>query len=205
MSHPNAAMWDERYRDPDYAYGLEPNAFLAAQTRERVSGRKALVPGDGEGRNGVWLACQGYEVDTLDLSAPGVAKALALAEARGVKVDAICADALAWDWPRARYDLVALIYLHLAPPERKLLHALALASLKPGGRIVLEAFRPEQIVRQKAGAKGGPRDVALLYGAEDLHEDFGADAEIFETDADLREGALHVGQGAVVRAVARAK
>ena len=84
MSHPNAAMWDERYRDPDYAYGLEPNAFLAHVTAERVSGLKALVPGDGEGRNGVWLAARGYQVDTLDLSEHGVAKALALAKAQGV-------------------------------------------------------------------------------------------------------------------------
>jgi SAM-dependent methyltransferase len=203
MIRPNAAMWDERYGGADYAYGREPNAFLKDQTVESVNGLKALVPGDGEGRNGVWLSRQGYEVDTLDLSEHGVAKALRLAKAEGVKLNALTADALTWDWPRAHYDLVALIYLHLAPLDRKRLHALAIAALKPGGRIVLEAFRPEQIERQKAGARGGPRDVQLLYSLEELREDFAAREilQLGEYDAELREGALHLGQGAVVRAV----
>jgi SAM-dependent methyltransferase len=203
MTHPNAALWDDRYHGAEYAYGLEPNAFLAAQTAERVSGSRALVPGDGEGRNGVWLSRQGYEVDTLDLSQHGVAKALKLAVLAGVEINALQADALTWDWPRAHYDMVALIYLHLARPERQRLHALALASLKPGGRIVLEAFRPAQIERQKAGMRGGPRDVALLYSVEDLSQDFAAGEilQLGEYDVELREGALHVGHGAVVRAV----
>ena len=203
----NAAMWDERYGGADYAYGFEPNGFLANQTAERVTDLAALVPGDGEGRNGVWLAAQGYAVDTLDLSEAGVAKAKRYAQTRGVTLNAVVADALAWDWPRAHYDLIALIYLHLVPESRKRLHALALAALKPGGRIVLEAFRPEQIERQRAGARGGPRDAALLYTIEDLRADFAA-AELDTLEAcevDLREGELHVGPSAVARLVAKAR
>jgi len=59
--------------------------------------------------------------------------------------------------------------------------------------------------RQQAGARGGPRDAALLYPPEDLRADF-ADAEIElleEVESDLREGTLHVGPSAVVRMVAR--
>ena len=203
----NAAMWDERYGGADYAYGFEPNGFLANQTAERVTDLAALVPGDGEGRNGVWLAAQGYAVDTLDLSEAGVAKAKRYAQTRGVTLNAVVADALAWDWPKAHYDLIALIYLHLVPESRKRLHALALAALKPGGRIVLEAFRPEQIERQRAGARGGPRDAALLYTLDDLRADFAA-AELDTLEAcevDLREGELHVGPSAVARLVARAR
>jgi hypothetical protein len=66
-----AAMWDERYGAEHYAYGREPNAFLAAQAERFKPGLRALVPGDGEGRNGVWPAARGLEVDTVDLSAPG--------------------------------------------------------------------------------------------------------------------------------------
>src|SRR5271165_1761514 len=171
---PAAAMWDERYRGEPYAYGLEPNAFLASQAHRLKAGMSALVPGDGEGRNGVWLAGQGLRVDTLDLSAYGVAKAKALAAGRGVSVDAVQADALAWNWPEARYDLVALIYLHLIEAERRIVHARALTALRPGGLIVLEAFRPEQLARHAAGARGGPRDPSLLYSLEALREDFSA-------------------------------
>ncbi len=166
---------------------------------------RALVPGDGEGRNGAWLAGQGLLVDTLDLSAFGVAKARALATKSGVALNAVQADALTWDWPEARYDLIALIYLHLVEPERRIVHAKALGALKPGGLIVLEAFRPEQLARHRAGARGGPRDAALLYSVEALREDFSAEEFLLLEAADERvdEGNLHVGQSAVVRAVVR--
>ncbi len=200
-----AVRWDERYSGEGYAFGIEPNGFLAAQRDRLKAGMRALVPGDGEGRNGVWLAEQGLLVDTLDLSAIGVAKAKRLAAARGVAINAIHADALAWDWPRARYDLVALIFLHLAEADRRRLHARALAALKPGGLIVLEAFRPEQIERQAKGAHGGPQDPALLVSLAALREDFGAHDILAMEEAEicLSEGPRHVGDCAVVRALAR--
>ena len=200
-----AAMWDERYARDGFAYGETANAFLRAQRARLKAGMRALVPGDGEGRNGVWLAEQGLIVDTLDLSAHGVAKARALAAARGVALNAIQADALRWDWPRETYDVVALIFLHLVEDERRALHAKVLRALKPGGLVILEAFRPEQIARQAAGARGGPRDANLLYRLEDLRADFAAleTSELVEAEADLDEGALHVGPSAVVRLVAR--
>ena len=70
-----AAFWDERFAGDAFAYGLAPNAFLASQAPSLRPGMRALVPGDGEGRNGVWLAEHGLQVDTLDLSGEGVAKA----------------------------------------------------------------------------------------------------------------------------------
>ena len=48
-------FWDTRYSEPDFAYGTEPNAWLATQRDRLKPGQKALVPGDGEGRNGVWF------------------------------------------------------------------------------------------------------------------------------------------------------
>src|ERR1700712_3817746 len=166
-----AAVWGQRYSGEDYAYGLAPNAFLASRRAYLTPGMTALVPGDGEGRNGVWLAEQGLVVDTLDLSPEGVAKAHRLAAQRGVTVNAVEADVLRWDWPEQRYDLIALMYLHLLAPDRREVHARAMAALKPGGRIVIEAFTPDQIARQQAGARGGPRYAALLYRAEDLRGD----------------------------------
>ncbi len=204
-SQRGAVRWDERYSGETYAFGMEPNEFLAAQRDRLKAGMRALVPGDGEGRNGVWLAEQGLDVDTLDLSGVGVDKARRLAAARGVAINAIRADALAWDWPEARYDLIALIFLHLTEADRRRLHQKALAALKPGGLIVLEAFRPEQIARQAAGAHGGPKDPALLFSVAALREDFGAHDILALEEAEIRlsEGPHHVGDCAVVRALAR--
>ncbi len=200
-----AAMWDARYAPEPYAYGEAANAFLVAQAHRFEPGMRALVPGDGEGRNGVWLAEQGLHVDTLDLSARGVAKARRLAAARGVGLNAMQADALAWAWPREAYDVVALIYLHLVADERRLVHAKALAALKPGGLLILEAFRPEHLVALAAGARGGPREAPLLYARAELAADFaGQDIlELAEVRAVVEEGALHVGASEVVRAVVR--
>ena len=200
-----AAMWDARYEPEPYAYGEAANAFLVAQRAALEPGMRALVPGDGEGRNGVWLAEQGLVVDTLDLSAHGVAKARRLAAARGVSVNAVQADALAWDWPREAYDVVALIYLHLAADDRRFVHAARFAALKPGGLLILEAFRPEQLAARAAGARGGPREAHLLYTRAELAADFaGQDiVELAEASAVLEGGRLHVGASEVVRAVVR--
>ena len=200
-----AAMWDERYGGEPYAYGLEPNRFLEAHRHLLRPGMRALALGDGEGRNGVFLASVGLEVDTLDLSAHGAAKARRLAAERGVALNAIHADALAWDWPEGIYDLVALIFLRLVEPRRKAVHAMAIRALKPGGLIVLEVFRPEQIERHAAGARGGPRDKALLYPLDAIRRDFQAEDILLldGAEAEMSEGPLHVGKSAVMRALVR--
>ncbi len=95
--------------------------------------------------------------------------------------------------------------MHLVEPERRIVHAKALKALKPGGLIVLEAFRPEQVARHAAGARGGPRDPALLYSVEALREDFASEEIVLLEAAQARvdEGHLHAGESAVVRAVVR--
>ena len=78
--------WQTRFSAPDYAFGKVPNAFLKAQAHRLRPGQTALSVADGEGRNGVWLAEQGLDVLTIDFSLAGLAKALALAAERGVKL-----------------------------------------------------------------------------------------------------------------------
>ena len=139
-----AAMWDDRYRPAAYAYGLEPNAFLAAQAHRLKPGMRALVPGDGEGRNGVWLAGQGLAVDTFDLSAFGVAKAKALARSAACRsTPSRPTRSRGTGRRRATTDRADLS----APRRARAAHrpCEGAEALKPGGLIVLEAFRPEQL------------------------------------------------------------
>lgn len=193
-------FWDAKFAVEHYQYGQNANAFLVAQAARLPTAGHALVPGDGEGRNGVWLARQGLEVVSVDGSAVGLAKARALAEAQGVGLTTIQADLGAWDWPVGQFDVVASIFLHLPVPVRAAAHAGMAAALKPGGLLILEAFRPAQLGR----GSGGPRDVDLLYSASQLAEDFTGLAilSLEETEAELDEGPLHQGLGAVVRLVA---
>src|SRR3546814_19475363 len=92
----SAAFWDARYQDRDFAFGSAPNAFLASQTFHLRPGLAALVPGDGDGRNGVWLAEQGLSVTSVDYSAVGISKSKAFAETRGVVVNAVDRKSVVW-------------------------------------------------------------------------------------------------------------
>ena len=140
----NSKFWDDRYSESSYAYGTIPNQFLTEQQHRFRPGMSALVVGDGEGRNGVWLARQGLQVLSVDLSPVGLEKAQKLAVQQDVQLQTECADLTTWNWLCNEYDLVVAIYLHFAPEVRQRMHQSMLRALKPGGLLILEAFNPEQ-------------------------------------------------------------
>ena len=182
-------------------YGEHPNAYLRAQVLRLTPGGKVLVPGDGYGRNGMWLARQGFRVTTVDLSPVGVERARKSAQAAGLAMSIEEADLATWTWPDSEFDAVASIFLHLPPDLRPQIHAQMLAALKPGGLLIIEAFTPAQLQH----SSGGPKQLELLYTAEILRKDFiGADVlELLEVEIDLDEGRMHRGRAAVVHGVFR--
>ena len=144
-------------------------------------------------------------MDTVDASPKGVEKALALATARGVTINATVADLTTWVWPRGLYDAVVSIYLHFDVALSRTLHQKMLAALVPGGYVLLEAYTPRQLEFRKTGSIGGPQDVQQLFTKERLRADF-AEADIVlleEADIDLAEGKRHTGRSAVIRMIAR--
>jgi SAM-dependent methyltransferase len=194
--------WNERYSTPDYHFGKAPNAFLKSQQHLLKPGMKALSVSDGEGRNGVWLAEQGLDVHTFDFSPNALAKARALAAERGVTLRIDQGDIHNWNWPEAAYDVVVAIFIQFSPmPERDKVFAGLKKALKPGGLLLLEGYRPEQL---KYGT-GGPKEVEQLYTRELLEKTFGdfASLDINEYDAELHEGERHIGMSAVIDFVGR--
>lgn len=197
--------FDDRYTEPGYHYGKDPDPFLASLAARFEPGQKALLPGDGEGRNGVWLATRGLHVTTFDLSKVGVEKSRALAAEQGVTIDAQVAAAETYAWPpAATFDVVMLNYLHLPPARREPLHRSAWNALKPGGLFILQAFSPRQLDRRKQGAEGGPQIRDNLYTVDMMRADLpGATFELLE-DADIElHGHSHHGLCAVLRVVAQ--
>ena len=195
-----SAFWDGKFSGDAYAYGTAPNAHLLEQADHLSLGAKVLVPGDGEGRNGVWLARQGMDVLSVDGSAVGLDKARRIAAASNVPLKTQQADLLEWDWPEAAFDGVVSIFLHFSAADRPRMHAAMAAALRPGGILILEAFRPDQLRH----SSGGPKDPDLLYRAEDLRADFaGLRIDLLEeVDCILDEGPLHQGPAATVRLIA---
>ena len=192
-------FWEQRYAEKGWAYGTEPNVFLTTQVARFKPGMRALVVGDGEGRNGVWLAQQGLDVLSVDYSAAGLRKARELAIANGTRVTTECVDLTQWHWPVAVFDVVVSIYLHFTPDVRTTMHRAMVQALKPGGVLILEAFNKNQLQYKS----GGPPVAAMLYTSDELRADFsGTQIEILEdTIAQLNEGRYHVGPGAVLRLV----
>lgn len=193
--------WDERYAGGTFQFGAAPNEYLRAQAWRFRPGMETLALGDGEGRNGVWLAKLGLAVTTLDWSSVAVAKARDFAASRGVALNARQADVTAWDWPEARFDLIAWIYLHLPPEDRAIATAGCLRALKPGGLLVLECFSPAQEGRRS----GGPKIPALLWDRAIIEREFAAleVLELTEGAVRLDEGPRHQGLAEVVRCVLR--
>lgn len=189
-------FWNKRYAESEYSYGTDPNDFLKENLIGLSAGR-VLFPAEGEGRNAVWAASLGWDTWAFDYSTSGREKAEKLAADRGVhlRYETFGYEDLPDDW--RNFDLIALIYAHMPDSLREKIHPELANRLAPGGRIILEAFNPEQIGR----SSGGPQNESLLYTPEKLRSDFsGLTEELCETRTiHLAEGQYHSGEASVIR------
>lgn len=195
-------MWDERYSAESYVFGTEPAAFLRARANLLEPGQTALAVADGEGRNSVFLAEKGLSVTAMDASSVGIEKAKRLATERGVTIDFQLADIHDWTWTPEAYDLVVAVFIQfLSPAERPAIFRGMAQTLRPGGRLLLHGYRPEQVDY----GTGGPPHRENMYTEAQLREDF-RDLQIEELvayDAVIEEGHGHSGRSALVDLVAR--
>lgn len=193
-------QWDERYSKPGFAFGTEPNDFLAS-VADRIPPGPVLMLGEGEGRNAVFLAGLGHEVVAVDQSEAGLAKARQLAEERGVRIQTRQADLSGFPIQPGEWAGIVSIFCHLPPPIRVPLHAAAVRGLRPGGVFILEAYTPRQLGR----GTGGPSTPELLVSLDTLSGEL-AGLEVLqgqELEREVREGAYHTGLASVVQFLAR--
>ena len=192
--------WDARYAEPGWAFGTEPNDFLRDQAHHLPPGR-VLCLAEGEGRNAVWLAGQGYAVTAVDASSAGLEKAKQLARERNVRITRVCADLASYVIEPGAWQGIVSIFAHVPPEVRQRVHAGVLAGLAPGGVLLLEAYRPLQLGR----GTGGPSDDARMLDLERLRPELGALEWLLarELDRDVLEGRCHTGSASVVQLVAR--
>ena len=192
-------FWNEKFANTEYAYGSEPNDFLVSAVTKLKRGA-TLSLAEGEGRNAVWLAQQGFTVSAIEQSEKGVGKTLRLALQRGVIVMAERGELETFHIQPNSWDLVVSIFAHTPQELRRKLHRQVVAGLKPGGVFVLEAYTPAQI----ANNTGGPKDAALMPTAELLRSELAGLVfdRIEEVEREVVEGSLHTGTAHVVQVVA---
>ena len=194
--------WETRYSAPGYAFGQEPNFFLAACKHLLPKGGRAFAVADGEGRNGVWLAQQGLDVVSLDFSPSAQAKAATLARERGVVMTIERGDVHNCDYPEAAFDVLCEIFTQFSTPaERARKWAGMKKALKPDGLLILIGYT----LKQLQYGTGGPKEIEKLYTRALLEEAFGGfrDLKVAEEELDMHEGASHAGLSAVIHLTGR--
>ncbi|MFT5098158.1 MAG: SAM-dependent methyltransferase [Candidatus Azotimanducaceae bacterium] len=193
--------WNDRYAGDDYVFGTEPNDFLKSVAGEIPSDANVLCLADGEGRNGVYLAQQGHQITSVDMSSVGLEKAEKLATANKVAITTIQANLAEYDLGEAQWDCVVSIFFHIPPKLQEIIYPRIIRSLKPGGLLILESYTPEQL---KFGT-GGPPVTELMLTLERARAAFGELAFLHaeELERDVVEGVGHTGRAAVIQLLAR--
>jgi 2-polyprenyl-3-methyl-5-hydroxy-6-metoxy-1,4-benzoquinol methylase len=196
-----AETWNRRYAGAEFLFGTEPNEWLREHAGTLPPGGRILSVADGEGRNSVWLARQGFQVDAFDVADRAVEKARVFAQREGVAVNFALADCDGFDWPVAAYDGVVAIFVQFADPAtRARLFERIVRSLKPEGLLILQGYTPKQLDY----GTGGPSILAHLYTRELLLSAF-ADLSIMELreyESEVHEGQGHSGRSALIGLVA---
>jgi ubiquinone/menaquinone biosynthesis C-methylase UbiE len=196
-------MWDERFVKPGYYYGTEPNDFLKEMSRHLKPGGKVLCLAEGEGRNAVYLAQQGFVVTAVDGSEAGLKKMESLAQERGVRVEGIVCDLGEFEFGEGCWDAVVMIWCHLPKTLMAQVLESSARSLSPGGYITIEAYTPQQLKYKT----GGPHTVDLLNTLEEFDQGLKQLERVhgMEIERDIFEGQGHTGWSAVVQYLARRK
>lgn len=189
-------FWNERYSGTEYVYGKQANAFFINGLKSLKSG-KLLLPAEGEGRNAVYAAQNGWSVTAFDQSEQAKKKALRLAKENKVDIryEVNTMDTFTTD---EKYDAVALIYAHFHDDVRMAYHQKLLSMLRSDGVILLEAFHQRQLKL----SSGGPKRIDMLYTREKLMHDFNGSifVEIFdEGRIEINEGPYHRGEAEIIR------
>lgn len=196
-------MWNKRYSEKGFAYGTAANSFLKAQYSQLPKEGKVLCLAEGEGRNAVFLAQQGYEVTAVDQSSVGLEKAHKLAAEKGVEITTKVANLKDYDLGTDAWDGIVSIFAHVPLSLRQRLHKQVVRSLKKSGVFILEAYTPAHVDMQGVGGPPASQ-LDMFMSLNSLKQELTGLEFIVgaEVEREVSEGAYHQGQGAVVQVVA---
>ncbi len=161
----DARSWDARYAATELVWSRGPNRFVERELAELPPGR-ALDLAGGEGRNAIWLAQQGWQVELVEFSAVALAKARELAAHTGVEVAFTEADLTAPP-DLAPADLVLLAYLQVPRETSRQVLRFAASRVAPRGTLLVVAHARRNLV----DGVGGPQDPEVLPDVDEVRED----------------------------------
>jgi tellurite methyltransferase len=142
------ARWDRKYAAGEGPAHYQPRQLLV-EHEHLLCGGRALDVACGFGGNALYLASLGYQVDAVDVSGEGLARARAEALRRGLPVRFVQADLNHWWVPPGRYDAITVFFFL----NRALMPQLA-AGLRPGG-LLFQANRNQHFLAVRPGFDPG--------------------------------------------------
>ncbi len=158
MSRDERDKWDDRYRQGSYANRPHATALLSEWLPRLPKGR-ALDVGCGAGRNSLFLAAAGYQVDAVDISQVALDRARQTADSNGLSVEWIQADLDVDALPEGPYDLIVMVRFVNQPLISQLLDR-----LREGGYLVCE----QHLITHREVV--GPRNSAYRLRSNELLE-----------------------------------
>lgn len=190
-------FWNGKFSKADYFYGTKANEFLASNISLLKNHKKLLCLGEGEGRNAIFFAKNGFEVSAIDASNLGLEKLQNRAIEEKLDIKTVCMDLNDWT-VLEKYDVIVASYLHMFKNEREELFKKIENSLTSNGYFIGEFFSTKQL----SFNSGGPKDLDLLYTIEDFSNYFNlCKKNITEEIVVLNEGIGHQGEACVIRVV----
>ena len=194
-------FWNEKFSREGYLYGENPNEFLASKTDIFKPISKILCLGEGEGRNAIHFAKNGFTVTAMDASDIGLSKLHFRSIEQDLKIETICIDLNHWE-VFEKFDFIVDSILHMHKDGRENLFQKIEDSLDQDAYFIAEFFSTKQLNFNS----GGPKDIDLLYSLEDFDKYFNlCTKEIKEEIVTLNEGKGHQGLASVIRVVIQKK
>ncbi len=199
-------MWNNRYSDKEFAYGITPNEFFKTNLDKYNPKGKLLLPAEGEGRNAVYAAKNGLDVFAFDISIEGKKKAEQLAKKENVGITYEVGEFFDLELVQEKFDIAALIYAHFPPPILDKYYQKVAELLKPNGLLILEGFSVNHLPFRASNPKvGGPNKIEMLFSEAMIKRNF-PNFEVLQLEdieVELKEGLYHNGIGKVIRFVGK--
>ncbi|UOQ45158.1 methyltransferase domain-containing protein [Halobacillus salinarum] len=142
-------FWEEFYEDRDkeipFFQTKQPDENLVEYFHHYIKPRTALELGCGPGRNAIYMARQGCEVEAVDISENAIEWAQERAADENLQIRFRCGDIFQMNLQEDSYDFIydsGLLH-HLPPHQRMKYIAFICKVLKPKGHFGLVCFTPE--------------------------------------------------------------
>lgn len=192
-------QWHERFLADEYMYGKEPNAFVTQIVDQLPEGGEILCIAEGEGRNAVYLAKQGFSVTAWDYAQSGLDKTKALAKEQGVHVETALHDLENVEWEAEQWDAIVHIFGHVPEPILERTFQGVDKALKVGGYYVSELYTKEQLQY----GTGGPPVESMLIDPKTILDTFLTyfTEHFYVGEVTRYEGVLHTGRAHVVQSL----